>query len=239
MTPRPLRRHTVAAAALGAALLASACSPEGSQNDEADSEGSQNEQAEQNPIPQPEYDSDDSVRLPIGLVSPPGHNEIAPLGEDGRISEVQGQEAFGQSGPSPHQTEIARTDAFGCGDTISVIQTVPMVTDDPGHAALDYLLSLESTTHGDPAFGNPMAVSEDLTVESVELDGDQVTVMLEGEPAARDSCETWRVAKQIETTARMATGADAVEIQLEDTTLAEYWGFGDDSPLQITEIQRD
>lgn len=236
MIPWPLRRRTAAAAALCAALLVSACSGGDSQSDEDESEVPQDDQAEQNPIPQPEYDSDDSVRLPIGLVSPPGHNEIAPLGADGRIVESQAQDIYG---PSPHQTEIARTEAFGCGDTISVIQTVPMVTEDPAHAALEYLLSLESTTHGDPAFGNPLALSDGLTVESVELDGDQVTVMLDGEPAARDSCDTWRVAKQIETTARMATGADAVEIQLADTTLAEYWGLGEDSRLQITEIQRD
>lgn len=241
MTSWPLRRQTAAAAAIGAALLSVACSPGDSLDEDAAApDAPQAEQGNTNPIPEPEYDGDDSVRLPIGLISPPGHNDLAPIGDDGRISDPPDQGAYGQqSGPSPHQTEIARTEAFGCGDTVSVVQTVPTVTEDPARAALEYLLSLESTTHGDPAFSNPLAVSEELAVEAVEFDGEKVLVTLDGEPAARDSCETWRVAKQIETTARLATGADDVEILLADTTLAEYWGLADDSPLQITEIQRD
>lgn len=240
MSPWPLTRRRAVAAALGVALLTAACSPADSEDDASEAETSQEEQTNQNPLPEPEYDGDDTVRLPIAVVSPAGHNQIAPLGEDGSILEPQNQNAAGQqSGPSPHQTEIARTDTFGCGDTISVIQTVPVVTDAPAEAALDYLLSLDSITHGDPAFGNSLAISDGVSVASVEQTDGQVTVTLDGEPTARDTCETWQVAKQIETTARIATGADSAEIRLGDSTLSEYWGLGDDGPLKITEIQRD
>lgn len=242
MTLWPLRRCRPVAAALGLALLVAACSPDstGESSEETETESGQQEDTAQNPIPEPEYDSDDTVRLPIGVVSPVGHNEAAPIGDDGSILEAQSHNASGQrSGPLPHQTEIARTEPFGCGDTISVIQTVPTVTDDPADAALDYLLSLESVTHGDPDFSNPLAVSDDVSVASVEVADNQVTVTLDGEPAARDGCETWRIAKQIETTARIATGADSAEIRLENSTLAEHWGLGDDGPLEIIEIQRD
>lgn len=236
----PPTRRRLGTLVLGLALLSAACSPADSGDDESAAEAAGQEQAPQNPIPEPEYASDDTVRLPIGMVSPAGHNQLAPIGEDGSIIEDQGGNVAGQqSGPPPHQTEIARTATFGCQDTISVVQTVPVVTDDPGQAALEYLLSLDSVTHGEPAFSNPLAISDGVSVASVEQEGDQVTVTLEGEPVARDGCETWRVAKQIETTARIATGADSAEIRLEDSTLSEHWGLGDDEPLQITEIQRD
>ena len=238
MSSWSLKRRRLAAPLLGVALLSAACSPNDPEDDATGFEAEQQEQTQQNPIPEPEYDDDDSVRLPIGVVSPPGHNEIARIGEDGSIVENQGAGAQ-TNGPLPHQTEIARTGAFGCGDTISVIQTVPTVVDDPAEAALEYLLSMDSVSHGEPAFSNPLALSDDVSVASVERSDDQVTVTLEGEPAARDSCETWRVAKQIETTARIATGADHVEIRLESSTLNEHWGLGEEGPLQITEIQRD
>ena len=243
MTFWPLKRQTVVAAALGAVLLSAACSPDGSEGDgsnpEAPQEG-QDGQAGQNPIPQPEYDSDDTTRLPIGLISPAGHNEIAPIDDEGQISESRPQDMEGQpTGPNPHQTEVARTEVFGCSDTISVVQTVPMVTEDPAHAALDYLFSVEATTHGSPEFGNSLALSEGLSVESVELDGDEVTVSLDGVPAVADSCDAWRVLKQVETTARIATGASAAQIQADGVNLAEQWGLGETSQLQITEIDHD
>src|SRR5699024_6104612 len=110
--------------------LTAACSPADSGDDDSAAEASEQEQTTQNPIPEPEYASDDTVRLPIGLVSPAGHNQLAPIGEDGSITEDQGGDLAGQqSGPPPHQTEIARTATFGCEDTISVVQTVPVVTD--------------------------------------------------------------------------------------------------------------
>ncbi|WP_258934747.1 hypothetical protein [Nesterenkonia pannonica] len=43
--------------------------------------------------------------------------------------------------------------------------------------------------------------------------------------------------KQIETTARMATGADEAEVLLEGASLAEQLGISEDSPLQINEIE--
>lgn len=249
MSSWPPKRRRAVAALVGAALLTAACSDvdpgdHGSGTGDSDindssTESAQDEQTNQNPIPEPQYDGDDTVRLPIAVVSPAGHNLIAPIGEDGSIGEPQARGADGQTiGAPPHQTEIARTEVFGCQDTISVVQTVPVVTDDPAAAALEYLLALGSVTHGEPAFSNPLSISEDLSITSVELSGNQVIVTLDGEPAARDACQTWQVAKQIETTARIATGADSAEIRMENSTLNELWGLSDDGPLQITEIQR-
>lgn len=242
MTSRLLFRPAAAAAAFAAVLLAAGCSANDAGQDEDDPPSNQEDQQTEapDPIPEPDYDSDDTVRLPIGLVSPAGHNELAPIDDQGRISESRARDQFDQpTGPSPHQIEIARSESFGCEDTISVVRTVPVVTEDPASAALDYLLEAESPTHGDPEFINSLAGSEELAVESVEVDEDHVVVTLDGVPDVADSCEAWQVAKQIEATARLAIGATTAEVQLPESSLAEHWGLGDDSALEITEIQRD
>lgn len=236
----PRARRAAGAAALCAALLTSACSPDSSAPQEDAGQDGQ-EQQNQDPIPEPEFDDDETVALPIGLISPAGHNEIAPIGEDGRIVEPQSGPGYPgqQNAPRPHQTEVARSDSFGCGNTVSVVQTVPTVTDDPARSALEYLLSLDSSGLGRPAFGNPLGLSSEVQVESVEVSGETVTVALSDVPVARDSCEAWRVTKQIEATARAATGTTAAEVMVGDTPLAAHWGLADETPLRLTEIRRD
>lgn len=234
--PRPA---LLASCALGAVLMTAACGGDGdSEADEPGSEPSAEAPAAENPMPEPEYGDDETVQLPIGLVSPAGLSETAPIGADGRITtDSATAQWYGQS--SPHQTEIARTETFGCGDTISVMRTVPMVTDDPAQTALEYLLAMEFVSYGDPELSNPLAISTDLTVDSVEVEDGVAVVSLTGEPLARDACETWRVAKQIETTARVATGAQSAEIRLGESTLNEHWGLDEAGPLEIAEVQQD
>ncbi|WP_146339887.1 hypothetical protein [Nesterenkonia sp. NBAIMH1] len=235
------RLSSILGAALGLTLTLSACG--GGQDDGSSSQGSgdqgSQEQEYDNPVPAPEYEDDDSVRLPLGFISPVGQNEAAPL-EDGGIGEADdapGDPFQAQPEQSePHLTEIARTDAFGCEDRISVIQTVPMVVDDPAGAALEFLLEDQYGQHGSPEFVNALAVT-DLSIESVEHSGGTVTVELSGQPPAAGGCQAWQVLKQIETTARMATGADEAEVLLEGASLAEQLGISEDSPLQINEIE--
>ncbi len=206
-----------------------------------DSSETEQEQTEDtgSSIPQPEYDADDSVRLPLAMISPAEQSQDAPLEEDGSLegSGAPGSPVEESNGQQAHEIEIARTEAFGCGDTLSVIQTVPMVTEDPAVAALEYLISDELYSHGSPAFGNPLSASDELRVDSVELEGDTVTVQLSGETVTRSECESWQILTQIETTARAATGATGSEVLLEGQPLAEVLGLGPtQSPVEIREI---
>lgn len=225
------------ATVVGALLLITACGPaEEEPQEQEDSEEAVNE------IPQPELDSDDTLHLPVGMVSPAGHSEGAPIGEDGTIesTEAPGDPINGQdeSEQQTHTTEVARTSTFGCEDTISVIETVPAATDDPVGAALDFLMKDPLYYHGEPAFINPLAVSETLEVSTVEEDGDTVTVDLTGEPISRSQCESWQILKQLETTARAASGASSAEILVDGEPLADLLGIqeADDQPLEIREI---
>lgn len=238
MSFRPLRQ---AGAAAAAALFLTGCTWGGGEQAEDDTP--------QNTIPQPEYEGDDTVRLPIAMISPAGHSEGPPIGEDGTLEgtdapgapvDQQGNELFDSDPQQTHQTEIARTDVFGCQDTISVVQTVPMVTDDPAHTALEYLISDPLYYHGEPAFINALSASEDLSVEAVGTEGDTVTVELSGDPASRSECESWQILSQIETTARVATGATYSEVLLDGEPLAQELGLVETSePLVIHEITHD
>nr|WP_022872138.1 GerMN domain-containing protein [Nesterenkonia alba] len=244
MFSRPWFART-AAAGTCLALLLTACElgdteQTDQQDDDTVTEEDEADTAE-NPIPEPEYEDDDTVRLPIGLVSPAGHSEAAPIGEDGQLEGNQAPGAApGTGAPQmrPHQTEIARSATFGCEDTISVVRTVPMVTEEPATSALEFLFADDSYEHGDPAFINALAVSSNLAVDNTELNGDTVTVELTGQPTVRSGCESWQLLKQIETTARLATGASRAEITVDGVSLAELLGLAtEDTPLEIYEIE--
>ncbi|MDZ5077622.1 GerMN domain-containing protein [Nesterenkonia sp. HG001] len=202
------RSHRLCGVAAAATLLLAACG-----GDEDDSP-----QDPEQAIPVPEHEADDSVRLPIGLVSPEGHSVNAPISEDGQV-EIQ------EEAGSVQQTEVARTAPFGCDDTVSVIATVPMVTDDPAQAAVEFLLQDQHYHHGEPAFRNPLAISDDLEVETVAVDGDVVTVELSGQPAVRSTCESWQIYTQLDATARAATGVDRSEILLDGEPLTISLGI--------------
>lgn len=235
MSFRPLRLTGTAAALT---LILAGCG--GGEEDRTE------EDSPANAIPQPEFEGDDTVRLPVAMVTPDGHSEGAPIGEDGTLEgtdapgdpvDEDGNELFEADPDQTHQIEIARTGSFGCGDTVSVIQTVPMVTDDPAPTALEYLINDPLYYHGDPAFSNPLSVSETLAVESVETDGDTVTVELSGEASSRDECESWQILTQLETTARVVTGADDSEVLIDGTPLHEELGLPPaETPLEIQEI---
>lgn len=238
MSSRPLRL-TGAAAAL--TLILTGCGWGDDDQTEDDNPA--------NTIPQPEFEDDDTVRLPVAMVTPDGHSEGAPLGDGGTLEgteapstpvDGEGNELFESDPEQTHQIEVARTDQFGCEDTVSVIRTVPVVTDDPVQAALDYLIDDSLFSHGDPAFINALAATETLAVESVETDGDTVTVELSGDPAPRSGCESWQMLTQLETTARAASGAEVSEVLLNGSPLAEELDLPPaDEPLEIHEVTHD
>lgn len=238
MSSRPLRL-TGAAAAL--TLILTGCGWGDDDQTEDDNPA--------NTIPQPEFEDDDTVRLPVAMVTPDGHSEGAPLGDDGTLEgteapgapvDEEGNELFESDPEQTHQIEVARTDQFGCEDTASVIRTVPVVTDDPAKAALEYLINDPLYYHGDPAFINALAASEDLAVDSVETDGETVTVELSGDPAPRSGCESWQVLAQVETTARAASGAEVSEVLLNGSPLAEELDLPPaEEPLVIHEVTHD
>lgn len=173
-----------------------------------------------NPLLEPEFDDDETVALPIGLISPPGYDwEI-----------YDSEQADGPE--QPHGRQVARTEAFGCDDYISIVQTVPMVTEEPGESALEYLISLERTQYGSPAFLNPLA-SSGLTVTDVDQEGETVTVSLTGTVVSSSVCQSWQILKQVETTARAATGAQQAEVLLDGSPLAAQLGLEDVGQLTI------
>ncbi|WP_147104792.1 GerMN domain-containing protein [Nesterenkonia populi] len=239
-----LRLYCPLSAALALTLALTGCGQGQEDDGTAQGVGPEAEQDEgaqdyDNPVPAPEFEDDDSVRLPLGFISPAGQDEAAPL-DDGGIGEAD--DAPGDpfepqpEQPDPHLTEIARTGSFGCEDRISVVRTTPMVVEDPAEAALEFLLDDQYGQHGSPAFINSLAAAS-LSLEDVELSGSTVVVELSGQPPTADGCQAWQVLKQIETTARVATGADQAEIRVNGSSLVEQLGIGQDEPLQINEIE--
>ncbi|WP_106122423.1 GerMN domain-containing protein [Nesterenkonia sandarakina] len=233
LTPRPRARMLVSAGGLGLALLLAGCGP-------SDPEPTEQEEPS-NTMPQPEVEDDDSVRLPLAMVTPDGQSEAAPLDGEGTL---EGEQAPGSpveetgAGQQTQQIEIARTAPFGCGDTVSVVRSVPMVTEDPAVAALEFLIDDRLSSHGSPAFYNALAASEELSVDSVEVEDDTVLVALSGEPVTTGECESWQILAQIETTARVATGAGESEVTVDGQPLAEVLGLpADREGLQISQIQ--
>lgn len=208
-------RGRLVAAGISLALIATACgSPTPQDEDPDQNQGAETQQGAENPLRQPEFESDDLIRMPVALVA------SAPPEDGTAVSDA----------------EIARTEPFGCGSVLSIVETVPLRTEDPAVSALEYLLSLQSSTHVRAGYSNPLAGSAELSVESVELHGGQVTVALGGVPVSPGYCESWQILKQIETTARAATGAASAEVLVGDVPLAQTWGLEDSAPLTITEI---
>lgn len=234
-----LRRRSLRLPALtvcvGLLLTGCASDPEDDEDQDTGAESAEEQQLAENPIPEPEYDDDDSVRLPVALVSPAGVDATAPIDEEGNVQEQPPAEP---GGLEPHRTERARSELFGCDNRVSVVQTVPVVTEDPAHDAIEYLAALENYELGRPAFANAVGVASGIEVDSVDYANDVVTVNLTGQPQARNYCESWQALKQIEITARSATGAGAAEILVDGTPLPELWGLTEDAPLELVEIQR-
>ncbi|MBO0596897.1 GerMN domain-containing protein [Nesterenkonia sp. E16_7] len=199
-------------------------------------------EAPSNAIQQPEVEADDSVRLPLAMVSPDGQAQAAPLDGNGTLEDEQAPGSPVEETPegtAAQEIEIARTAPFGCDDTVSVVRSVPMVTEDPATAALEFLIDDQLSSHGSPAFLNPLAASEELSVESVEVEGDLVRVALSGEPVTEGECQSWQILTQIETTARVATGASSSEVTVDAEPLAELFGLpADREPLEILEVTR-
>lgn len=212
--------------AIGAALTllgVTACDDETPSSNPTEGAPEAEEQASEepgNPMLEPEFGDDETVALPIGLISPPGYDwEVYDSADD-------------DSPEQPHGRQVARTEAFGCQDYISIMQTVPMVTEEPAEAAIEYLLALDRSQHGSPAFSNPLATSG-LSVADIEHDSDTVTVNVTGTVASSSACESWQILKQLETTARAATGAQNAEVLLDGNPLAGALGLEDSGQLRI------
>lgn len=218
----PLRRVGAICAAL-ALLGATACNdeaPSGETTQGAPQAEVQTSEEPGNPMLEPEFGDDETVALPIGLISPPGYDwEVYDSAE-------------GNNPERPHGQQVARTEAFGCQDYISIMQTVPMVTEDPAESAIEYLLSLDRSQHGSPAFRNPLATSG-LRVADIEHEGDTVTVNVTGTVASSSVCQSWQILKQLETTARAATGAQSAELLLDGDPMSGALGLEDPGELTI------
>lgn len=237
---RPSRRRgprsVSCAVLLASALVLASC------GSDSDADG-QSEEDSGGGIPQPEYDDDETTRLPLAFVSPNGSEEGAPSGENGNMENpdapgAQEEDETEADDDEPleavHVSEMARSADFGCGDTVSVVRSEPLVTDEPARDAVDFLLDDERYYHGDPAFINALAASEQqLSIESIEVEDDTAVVELSGEPVTRSDCESWQIIVQLQVTARAATGADSAEILLDGSPLAEELGLPADDVPQV------
>lgn len=218
----PVRRLSrLTAALLCAGLVLTGC------GNTAEDDGNSGD-GEGDPLPEPDYDSDDSVQLPVGLITPAGHALNTPL-EDGHMEILDDSE-------NVQMIETARSEEFGCEDTVSVITTVPVVTDDVTAASLGFLLSDAQDVHGEPEFINELTGFEDLQFESASVEDDVVTVELSGEAVPADVCQAERIYAQVEATARAASGASEAQLLLEDEPLAEALGIEEPDPLRLSQI---
>ncbi|WP_010525906.1 GerMN domain-containing protein [Nesterenkonia sp. F] len=216
--PRSARpRRAVVAVGLAAALALTGCGDESQEQGVGPDAGTDADSG----LPAPAHAEDDTVRLTIGLVSPANQQADAPISADGELLAAE-------DGPTVQEREIARTESFGCQDTVSIVRTVPMLTDDPLSESLRFIVGDTRTQHGDPAFSNPLANSEDLSLESASVDGDTVTVELGGEISTRGACESWQLLEQLDATARAAAGVDEAEVLIDGEPLSRRLGLGDD-----------
>lgn len=115
---------------------------------------------------------------------------------------------------------------IGCDDLAVQVRTVPVETEDTTATAVDFLLDDGQYEHGDPAVVNALDASEDdLTYNSHAVEGDTVTVELEGDVVSRSQCESFRIRAQLHETATENAGVGQAEILVNGTDLDTLLGL--------------
>lgn len=123
--------------------------------------------------------------------------------------------------------------AFGCGDLLVPVQTVPSGGVDRADTALDLLFDEDQGEHGDPTLVNEVeATSETLTPTGHRRDGDTEVFTFSGTVTAADACSAERIRAQLAETARSQTDAARVRLEVDGRDLDDVLGL---APLALGE----
>ncbi|MEW1965359.1 hypothetical protein AB0302_08220 [Micrococcus sp. NPDC078436] len=126
----------------------------------------------------------------------------------------------------------AETRAFGCGDLLVRVETVPSREPDPLLAALDFLTEDMSGEHGRPALTNAVVgAAPDLVLTGHRREGDTEVVTFSGPVSPEDDCAAQRLRAQLQETARAQTSAATVRLEVDGTDLDTLLGL---APLALS-----
>lgn len=115
----------------------------------------------------------------------------------------------GQSGPE-----------IGCGDSLVATQTGPEEFTNQVEASMAALLADDNEELGGSGLRNALAAS-DLEYVTSLVDGDVVTVELEGTVSSGGTCDDPRIIEQLKYTAMTAAGTGEAEILVEGEKIEE------------------
>ncbi|MGX1750680.1 GerMN domain-containing protein [Glutamicibacter protophormiae] len=115
----------------------------------------------------------------------------------------------GQSGPE-----------IGCGDSLVATQTGPEEFTNQVEASMAALLADDNEELGGSGLRNALAASNLEYVTSL-VDGDVVTVELEGTVSSGGTCDDPRIIEQLKYTAMTAAGTGEAEILVEGEKIEE------------------
>ena len=123
--------------------------------------------------------------------------------------------------------------AFGCGDLLVPVQTVPSGGVDRADAALDFLFDDDQGAHGDPTLLNEVeSTAETLTPTGHRRDGDTEVFTFSGTVTADGACAAERIRAQLAETARSQTDAPDVRLEVDGRDLDDVLGL---APLALGE----
>ena len=123
--------------------------------------------------------------------------------------------------------------AFGCGDLLVPVQTVPTDTEDEADAALDFLFADERGWHGDPSLWNAVFdARETLTPTGHRREGDVEIFTFTGTVTPEDECTAERIRAQLQATAAAFTSAGQVRLEVDGRDLDDVLGL---EPLRLGE----
>lgn len=116
--------------------------------------------------------------------------------------------------------------AFGCGDLLVPVQTVPSGGVDRADAAVDLLFDDDQGEHGDPTLVNEVAATADtLTPTGHRREGDTEVFTFSGTVTADGECSAERIRAQLAETARFQTDAAQVRLEVDGRDFDDVLGL--------------
>lgn len=165
------------------------------------------------------------------------NNSTAPAAQTPSSAESDQASPTGSSAPSSPSSAAATTAALtlfyvavgdagqsgpeiGCGDSLVATQTGPEEFTNQVEASMAALLADDNEELGGSGLRNALAAS-DLEYVTSLVDGDVVTVELEGTVSSGGTCDDPRIIEQLKYTAMTAAGTGEAEILVEGEKIEE------------------
>lgn len=166
-------------------------------------------------------DKDSPPTSPTGDTSSPTPTSSVAVEDDGFTTlpvYLVGSQAYTYATPDDSRTTLT------CGEAMVLINTVPVKTDEPVAAALEFLLESEQYYHGQPELLDPLKNAGDVKVDSVSAAGKAVTVELSGNINNPGWCQAAQMIAQLELTAGAAAGGKTATVNINGTPIREALG---------------